>query len=68
MASAVVLAALNGAFPAAADPDTPVEGLPAGGHLQRTLLDDLPVLDPVEAEAEVLASAGRLLHRHPGLR
>ena len=53
---------------AGADPDTPVEGLPAGGHLQRTLLDDLPVLDPVEAEAEVLASAGRLLHRHPGLR
>jgi hypothetical protein len=53
---------------AGADPDTPVEGLQAGGHLQRTLLDDLPGPDPVEAEAEVLASAGRLLRRCPGLR
>lgn len=53
---------------AGADPATPVEGLPAGGHLQRTLLDDLPDLDPAQAEAEVLASARRLLERHPGLR
>ncbi len=50
---------------AAADPSTPVEGLPPGGHLQRVLLEDLPHLDPAVAQAEVLQAARQLLARHP---
>lgn len=50
---------------AGAAPGTPVQGLPAGGHLQRTLLDDLPTLDPARAEAEVVATAQALLQQHP---
>lgn len=53
---------------AGADPATPVEGLPAGGHLQRVLLEDLIELDPVRAQAEVLQAAHRLLARHPEVR
>ena len=53
---------------AGADPATPVEGLPAGGHLQRVLLEDLTELDPVRAQAEVLQAARRLLARHPEVR
>jgi hypothetical protein len=53
---------------AGADPATPVEGLPPGGHLQRVLLEDLPALDPELAQAEVLQAARRLLDRHPQVR
>jgi hypothetical protein len=51
---------------AGADAATPVQGLPAG-HLQHTLLRNLPQLDAGLARAEVLAAAGELLQRHPGL-
>lgn len=50
---------------AGADPSTPVEGLPPGGHLQRVLLEDLTHLDPAAAQAEVLQAARQLLARHP---
>jgi hypothetical protein len=43
----------------------PVEGLAPGCALQRTLLDDLPTLDPVAAEADTVAAAERLVARHP---
>ena len=43
----------------------PVEGLARGCHLQRTLLDDLPQLDPSRAEADAVAAAQRLATRHP---
>lgn len=48
--------------------DTPVEGLAPGCALQRTLLDDLPGLDAVDAEREVVAAALRLVRREPALR
>jgi hypothetical protein len=53
---------------AGAAADTPVEGLAdEAGHstLRQTLLQDLPTLDAVAAEAEVLAAARRLLRRAP---
>jgi hypothetical protein len=53
---------------AGAPGDTPVEGLAPGCALQRTLLEDLPTLDPVAAEADVLAAARRLLRRCPGVQ
>jgi hypothetical protein len=53
---------------AGAAPDTPVEGLAPGGHLQRVLIDDLPGLDRIEAEADVVAAARRLVQRAPRLR
>jgi hypothetical protein len=53
---------------AGGDPATPVEGLAAGCHLQRTLLDDLPTLDPRRAEADAVQAAQRLVQRHPGVR
>jgi Asp/Glu/hydantoin racemase len=43
----------------------PVEGLAPGCALQRTLLDDLPMLDAVAAEADTLAAAARLVAHHP---
>ena len=43
----------------------PVEGLAPGCTLQRTLLDDLPTLDATAAEADTVAAATRLVHRHP---
>lgn len=49
---------------AGAAPGTPVQGLPPGGHLQRTLLDDLPTLDPARAEAEVVTAARALVQGH----
>lgn len=52
---------------AGAAPGTPVQGLPEGGHLQRTLLDDLPTLDPARAEAEVVAASCALVQRHPDI-
>ncbi len=48
--------------------DTPVEGLVPGCTLQRTLLEDLPTLDPAAAEADLLAAARRLLAREPALQ
>lgn len=59
-------AASLGALPlraAGADPDTPVEGLAPGCAFQRTLLENLPALDPVDAEREVVAAARRLVDR-----
>ena len=52
---------------AGAPADTPVEGLQPGCHLQRTLLQDLPTLDPAAAEADVVAAAQRLLRRQPAI-
>jgi len=48
-----------------ADPATPLEGITPGSALHRTLLQDLPTLDQVDAQAQVLAAAQRLLTRHP---
>jgi len=50
-----------------ADPATPVEGITPGSALHRTLLEDLPLLDLADAQAQVLAAAARLLARHPEL-
>ena len=50
-----------------ADPATPVEGITPGSALHRTLLRDLPTLDQADAQAQVLAAAGRLLARAPGI-
>ncbi len=50
-----------------ADPDTPVEGITPGSPLHRTLLQDLPTLDEADAQAQVLAAAGRLRLRHPDI-
>jgi Asp/Glu/hydantoin racemase len=50
-----------------ADPATPVEGITPGSALQRTLLQDLPTLDPADAQRQVLAAAQRLRLRHPGI-
>lgn len=52
---------------AGAPADTPVEGLAPGCSLQRTLLEDLPTLDPAAAEAEVVAAARRLVTRDPAI-
>ena len=40
-------------------------GCTAGSPLHQTLLQDLPHLDPVDAQAQVLAAAARLRQRHP---
>ena len=50
-----------------ADPATPIEGLAAGCAFQRTLLDDLPELDVLEAGRQVVAAAQRLVQRHPAI-
>ena len=52
---------------AGAAADTPVEGLAPGCSLQRTLLQDLPVLDQAAACTEVVEAALRLVRRHPQL-
>ena len=52
---------------AGAPADTPVEGLAPGCSLQRTLLEDLPTLDPAAAEADVVAAARRLVVRDPAI-
>ncbi|WP_046112233.1 aspartate/glutamate racemase family protein [Aquincola tertiaricarbonis] len=46
-----------------ADVATPVAGLPPGCRLQRTLVDDLPMLDEADAQAEVVQAALRLLQQ-----
>jgi hypothetical protein len=50
-----------------ADPATPVEGITSGSPLHRTLLEDLPALDEVDARQQVLAAARRLRARHAGI-
>lgn len=52
---------------AGADPATPVQGLADGCALQRTLLENLPVLDAAQAEADTVAAARRLCERHPAI-
>lgn len=52
---------------AGAAADTPVEGLAPGCSLQRTLLLDLPTLDPPAARQDVVEAALRLMGRHPHL-
>ena len=51
-----------------ADPATPVEGITPQSPLHRTLLQDLPVLDMVDAREQVLAAGRRLQQRVPGLQ
>ena len=43
-----------------ADPATPVASLPAGGHLQRVLLENRSTLDTFQAEADTVAAARAL--------
>ncbi|MEO5844015.1 MAG: aspartate/glutamate racemase family protein [Caldimonas sp.] len=50
---------------AGADPATPVQGLRPDSALARTLLDDLPQLDLLEAERTVVAAALALRTAHP---
>lgn len=50
---------------AGASAHTPIEGLRPGCALQQTLLDNLPSLDVVAAQAETVAAAERLVQRHP---
>jgi hypothetical protein len=50
---------------AGASADTPVQGLAAGCHLQRTLLDDRASLDTDAARGDVLAAVQALRSRHP---
>jgi len=52
---------------AGASPQTPVEGLPTGCHLQRCVLSDDPVLDRVAATHDVVNAAQRLVLAHPQL-
>ena len=46
---------------------TPVQGLAPGCSLQRTLLEDRPALDALQAEIDVAAAARELVRRHPGI-
>lgn len=50
---------------AGAAEDTPVEGVTAGCSLQRSLIDNLPVLDQTQAALEVVAAGHRLVARCP---
>jgi hypothetical protein len=61
-ATALTAADLRAAGAAA---PVPVQGLAPGCHLQRTLLEDRPTLDPAQAEADTLAAARALLARAP---
>ena len=53
---------------AGAPPDTPVQGLSPGCHLQSALLDNRPELDPAVAEADAVQAALELVRRHGGIR
>ena len=53
---------------AGAAADTPVVGLEPGCHLQHTLLEDLPRLDALRAEADAVHAARTLMRRHPQVR
>jgi hypothetical protein len=48
--------------------DTPVQGLAPGCMLQRTLLQNLPQLDGLQAQADAVAAALALVHRAPQVR
>ena len=48
-----------------ADPQTPVAGITPGSPLHHTLLQDLPLLDAADAQAQVVDAARRLLADHP---
>ena len=48
-----------------ADPQTPVAGITPGSPLHHTLLQDLPLLDAADAQAQVMDAARRLLADHP---
>jgi hypothetical protein len=50
---------------AGAAASTPVAGLAPGCTLQRTLLEDLPALDPHVAEADAVEAATRLVQQEP---
>ncbi|MEO7850790.1 MAG: aspartate/glutamate racemase family protein [Rubrivivax sp.] len=50
-----------------AHPATPIEGITPGSPLHRSLLHDLSTLDEVDAQAQVLAAARRLLVREPDI-
>ncbi len=45
--------------------ELPVAGLAPGCHLQQVLLEDRPALDALQAEADAVAAAQRLVARHP---
>lgn len=45
--------------------DTPIEGCPPEGEFARVILDDQPEMDVEAARSDLLASAERLLRRHP---
>jgi hypothetical protein len=53
---------------AGADPTVPIVGLAVHSHLQRALLEDLPDIDPQQAEADVVDAAQRLVARWPTVR
>jgi len=50
---------------AGARPDTPVAGMPAGGALQRAVLDDASEMDVEAVRAEAIEVAGQLLRSAP---
>ena len=52
-------------FAAGADPSTPVMGTEGGSELSRVLLGNLPSLDAVAAQRDILEAGRQLLERHP---
>lgn len=50
---------------AGAGPDTPVQGIRPNSAFARTLLEDRPTLDPVDAEQQVVDAARALTTDHP---
>ena len=50
---------------AGAAPDTPVQGIRPDSAFARTLLEDRPALDPVDAERQVIDAALALVAAHP---
>ena len=52
---------------AGAGPDTPVQGIRPDSAFARTLLEDRPTLDPVDAEQQVVDAARALITTHPAI-
>ena len=52
---------------AGAPPQTPIEGLAPGCHLQDVLLSNRESMDLAQAEADAVSAARRLVARHPGV-
>jgi hypothetical protein len=50
---------------AGAAPDTPVQGIRPDSAFARTLLEDRPTLDPLDAEQQVVDAARALMTAHP---